>query len=193
MNLSDTFWDNRYQSNDIGWDIGYISTPLKEYFDQLTDKNARILIPGGGNSYEAEYLHQKGFDNIFVVDFSKTALSNLKERVPDFPSDHLIQNDFFKLEGSYDLIVEQTFFSALNPTLRSNYAKKMNELLSEKGKLIGLLFDAPLYKDHPPFGGNKKEYTKYFESLFNFVVFDSCYNSIDSRMNRELFIILVKK
>ena len=115
MDLNKNFWDLRYQNNEIGWDIGYISTPLKKYIDQLTDKNIKILIPGGGNSYEAEYLHNLGFKNVFVVDISPTALTNLKNRVPDFPKNHLINIDFFKLNNSFDLILEQTFFCALTP------------------------------------------------------------------------------
>ncbi len=73
-NLNRKYWENRYAKNDTGWDLGKISTPLKTYFDQLENKNLKILIPGAGNAYEAEYLHQKGFKNVFVVDISKTAL-----------------------------------------------------------------------------------------------------------------------
>jgi hypothetical protein len=46
MVLSEAFWDNKYKSGETGWDIGYISTPLKKYFDQLTNKELKILIPG---------------------------------------------------------------------------------------------------------------------------------------------------
>ena len=51
-----TFWEAKYTHKLTRWDIGYISTPLKLYFDQLTNKNISILIPGAGNGYEAEYL-----------------------------------------------------------------------------------------------------------------------------------------
>ncbi len=67
MLLDEKFWDSRYQSENTGWDIGQISTPLKAYFDQLDNKKLKILIPGGGNSYEAEYLFEKGFKNVYVV------------------------------------------------------------------------------------------------------------------------------
>jgi hypothetical protein len=43
------YWEERYLKNEIGWDIGAVSTPLKEYIDQLTNKACRILIPGAGN------------------------------------------------------------------------------------------------------------------------------------------------
>ena len=61
LKLNSKFWNQRYLENDTGWDIGYISTPIKEYFDQINNKKLKILIPGGGNSYEAEYLYKKGF------------------------------------------------------------------------------------------------------------------------------------
>lgn len=192
IDLSSTFWNNRYLTNDTGWDLGEISTPLKTYFDQLKNKNLKILIPGGGNSYEAEYLHLKGFKNVYVVDVSETALKNLLNRIPTFPKHHLIHGNFFDLKDNFDLIIEQTFFCALNPNLRSNYAIKMKNLLHKNGKLVGLLFDVPLYKDHPPFGGNKEEYLKYFKPYFTVEIMEPCYNSVDSRANKELFIKLCK-
>ena len=193
MDLNKNFWDLRYQNNEIGWDIGYISTPLKKYIDQLTDKNIKILIPGGGNSYEAEYLHNLGFKNVFVVDISTTALTNLKNRVPDFPKNHLINIDFFKLNNSFDLILEQTFFCSLTPKLRDNYVLKMNQILRPNGKLVGLLFNIPLNKDRPPFGGTKKEYLSYFKTYFKIEIMELSYNSISERTNNELFIKLIKK
>jgi SAM-dependent methyltransferase len=193
MDLSANFWDNRYQSNDIGWDLGTISPPLKAYFDQLTNFDLKILIPGGGNSYEAEYLFNKGFKNVYVVDLSQTALDNLKNRVPDFPSSNLILNNFFDLDQTFDLIIEQTFFCAINPSLRANYAKKVSEILNVDGKVAGLLFDATLNTTHPPFGGSKKEYLDYFTPYFDIKIMDTSYNSIKPRAGRELFFIIQKK
>tara|TARA_B110000503_G_C7058177_1_gene375425 strand:+ start:224 stop:808 length:585 start_codon:yes stop_codon:yes gene_type:complete len=192
IDLSEFFWENKYKKNKIGWDLGEVSPPLKTYFDQLTNKDLKILIPGGGNSYEAEYLFNRGFNNTYVVDLSKTALDNIKNRVPEFPSSQLIHANFFDLNDTFDLIIEQTFFCAINPNLRVNYAVKMKNLLNEKGKLVGVLFDAKLNKDHPPFGGNIKEYTTYFEPYFRMDVFTKCYNSFHNRQEMELFIKFVK-
>ena len=158
MDLSANAWENRYLNNDIGWDLGEVSTPLKEYFDQLENKEIKILIPGGGNSYEAEYLFKNGFENVFVVDVSRSAIENIQKRVPNFPRKQLIIGDFFELENTFDLIIEQTFFCAINPNLREAYVLKMNQLLKPNGKLVGLMFNVPLNKDKPPFGGNKEAY-----------------------------------
>ena len=193
MNLSKDFWENKYKTNKIGWDLGAISPPLKAYFDQLENKELKILIPGGGNSYEAEYLFNKGFKNVYVVDLAKSALENIKNRVPNFPKSQLILGNFFDINDSFDLIIEQTFFCALNPNLRKDYANKMNELLTKKGKLVGLLFDAKLNEDHPPFGGNKEEYISYFKPYFDLEILEPCYNSYHNRQEMELFIKFIKR
>lgn len=197
MELNANFWNSKYLENDIGWDIGEVSTPLKTYIDQLKNKDLRILIPGSGNAYEAEYLHHLGFKNVYVVDLSKHAINNIKTRVPDFPKAHLIQADFFELHHShpnlsFDLILEQTFFCAINPAFRLDYVKQIHRLLNENGKLIGLLFNVDLNTDKPPFGGYKNDYISYFKPYFKIEVMDECHNSISSRMGRELFINLHK-
>ncbi|MCI2228582.1 TPMT family class I SAM-dependent methyltransferase [Polaribacter sp. MSW13] len=193
MNLTEGFWDNKYKNNKIGWDLGEISPPLKTYFNQLKNKQIKILIPGGGNSYEAEYLFNKGFTNVFVVDLSITALNNIKKRVPSFPSSQLIHANFFDLNITFDLVIEQTFFCAIDPDLRKNYASKIKDLLIEKGKLVGLLFNAKLNEDHPPFGGHKKEYLEIFKPYFDIKLMEEAYNSIKSRQGLELFFQVQKK
>ncbi len=188
MKLDESFWSERYDANNTGWDIGYISTPLKEYIDQLADKNISILIPGAGNSYEAEYLHLNGFRNVTVIDIAKQPLDNLHTRVPDFPSAQLMYGDFFELNNTYDLIIEQTFFSALNLNLRTEYIDKMHSILKSRGKLVGLLFNDKLFDDHPPFGGFKEDYIPLFEKKFKLEIFEESYNSIEPRQGKELFI-----
>lgn len=193
MNLSEEFWDTRYKENDTGWDLGDVSPPLKAYFDQLSNKDLKILIPGGGNSYEAEHLHNLGFKNIYVADLSKTALNNIQLRLPSFPSSHLIHKNFFDLKMSFDLIIEQTFFCALNPSLRSAYTKKASELLSKNGKIVGLLFDDHFSNNKPPFGGSKTEYLTYFQPYFNVLIMERAHNSHPKRGGRELFFKAQKK
>jgi hypothetical protein len=188
MELNAAFWTDRYTTGQTGWDIGAVSTPLKAYFDQLTDKELEILIPGGGRSYEAEYLHKQGFTKVHVVDLSGEPFADLMERCPDFPREHLHVGDFFSHAGRYDRIIEQTFFCALNPQLRPAYVRRMHELLVPGGKLEGVLFDDPLFTDHPPYGGNAVEYRELFTPVFRKLGLEPCYNSIKPRAGRELWL-----
>lgn len=192
MAFDKEYWNKKYINDETRWDIGYPSTPIKTYIDQLTDKNIKILIPGCGNAYEAEYLLEKGFNNVFLIDWSEIALENFKKRKHIIPDSHLFCEDFFTHNDKYDLIIEQTFFCSLDPSLRSKYANKMYELLNENGKLVGLLFDDKLNDDIPPFGGSKEEYITYFLPYFKFKVFETAYNSIGPRADREIFMILKK-
>ncbi|MEO0571017.1 MAG: methyltransferase domain-containing protein [Bacteroidota bacterium] len=189
--LDAAYWNKRYQENRKGWDIGYPSTPLKAYIDQLEDKSIQILIPGGGNSYEAEYLYKMGFTNTHVVDVAKTAKDNFLKRFCNFPEHQFLVQNFFDLNNQFDLILEQTFFCALDPSLRKGYVQKMHELLKPTGKLVGVLFDFPLDLG-PPFGGTKEEYVTHFEPFFQLPILERCYNSIPPRQGSELFLKGVK-
>lgn len=192
MELNSDYWESRYQKNEIGWDAGEITTPLKDYIDQLTNKNIKILIPGAGNGHEFDYLISKGFKNVFVIDLAPTPLQNIAERNPDFKS-NLIHDNFFNLNEKFDLIIEQTFFCALNPSLRPSYVLKANELLNSNGKIAGLLFNFPLTEDGPPFGGSIEEYETLFSVDFKLKTLEKAYNSIKPRANKELFFIFEKK
>lgn len=190
--LKESYWTERYGKGETGWDIGYVSTPIKEYIDQLQNKELKILIPGAGNAHEAEYLWNNGFKNVWVLDISKPPLKHLQERVPEFPSSQLIHADFFDHKGEYDLIIEQTFFCALPPRLRNDYVNKTAELLKPEGKLVGLLFQIPLNDNKPPFGGSREEYLNLFEKSFQNINMETAYNSIPPRQGSELFIKMFK-
>jgi len=108
------FWEDRYKTNKTSWDLGEISTPLKAYFDQLEDKSIRILIPGCGNGYEAIYLWENGFENIFILDIVEEVVSSFKKSYPLFPTNQILCQDFFSHSEQYDLVVEQFFFARFN-------------------------------------------------------------------------------
>jgi 2-polyprenyl-3-methyl-5-hydroxy-6-metoxy-1,4-benzoquinol methylase len=186
------FWDNQYQQGNTGWDLNQVSPPLKAYFDQLVDKKLSILIAGCGNAYEAEYLHSLGFEDITLVDISETLVNSLRQKFTHLPI-RIINEDIFQHHGKYDLIVEQTLFCAIDPSLRGQYVKKMHELLNEGGKLMGLLFASTFEKPGPPFGGSKQEYERLFGDFFDFKAFELCYNSIRPRLGNELFFIFLKR
>lgn len=187
----DAYWSARYKSEMTGWDVGYATPPISEYLDQIKNKNLRILIPGAGNAYEAEYAWNQGFRNTYVLDISAIPLQQLKDRLPDFPADQLIHQNFFEHSGQYDLIVEQTFFCSFPPSKenRGMYVDKMYELLVPDGKLVGVWFDIPLTGDMEkrPFGGNKELYLSYLCPPFQCQILDPCYNSIGPRAGNELF------
>jgi SAM-dependent methyltransferase len=184
-------WDQRYLSGQTGWDLGKVSPPLQQYFDQLQRKDLSILIPGCGNSYEAGYLRENGFTAITLLDISRVLMTRLRATLGDNPGLRLITGDFFDHHDQYDLIVEQTFFCALEPALRPAYVEQTARLLRPGGKLAGLLFDRD-FVGGPPFGGSRQEYRQLLEKNFAIKQLAPCYNSIKPRAGTELFLIAQK-
>ena len=187
------FWQQRYEQDSIGWDMGQVSPPLKAYIDQLPEsaKDQAILVPGAGNAYEVGYLHEQGFSNVTLVDFAPAPIKAFAERYPDFPAEHLICADFFELspeQYQFDWVLEQTFFCAINPARRDEYVQKMSALLKPNGKLIGLLFNKDFGRQEPPFGGTKNEYQQRFAPYFVIDVMELSDNSHPARQGSELFI-----
>ena len=192
------YWQGRYATpGRDGWDAGRITPPLQAYFDQLAvPPQPRILIPGAGRAYEAEYLHRRGFAHVVVADLAPEPLAAFAARVPSFPQENLWLADFFALAPTapFDILVEQTFLSALDPSQRPAYARQCAALLRPGGRLVGLLFDTAFAgATEPPFGGSREEYRGYFAPYFEFIHFEAAYNSLRARAGRELFICLQKK
>ncbi len=193
MKLNEEFWTERYEMNQTGWDLGMPAPALIEYVENGVSKEAKILIPGAGNAWEAEYLFKNGWTNVHVLDISPAAIESFKSRFPDFPERQLICSDFFELDEFFDLILEQTFFCALDPSLRASYAHKMQQLLKPDGALVGVLFKIPLYTDHPPFGGKTEDYESIFDPYFIFEIWEECRNSVAPRAGNERFMKLRPK
>ncbi|PSL07937.1 SAM-dependent methyltransferase [Cecembia rubra] len=192
MFLDEAYWTNRYNEKSTGWDIGSPSTPLKQYLDQISNKGLKILIPGAGNAYEAKYAYDLGFEKVHILDFSPIPIAQFKQSCPDFPNANIFLENFFMHQGKYDLVLEQTFFCALDPQLRKEYVKKMQEILLPGGKLTGVLFAMEFDYPGPPFGATLEKYIQYFTPEFEILKLEACYNSIPPRQGSELFVQLRK-
>lgn len=192
--LDADFWDARYRNAETGWDTGKVTEPMKAYIDQLHDRDIKILVPGCGNAYEVGYLLEKGFRNITAIDISPLLTDRLREKFREEEGKRLtiITGDFFELVGSYDLILEQTFFCALPLYRRKDYVRTMYRLLKPGGKIAGVLFNRE-FVGGPPFGGSKAEYEELFSAEFKKKSMEPCYNSIDPRKDAELFILIEKE
>ncbi len=104
-----------------------------------------------------------------------------------------MRGDFFTHNGQYDLIIEQTFFCAIDPALRKNYVQKMADLLAPGGTLTGVLFNKHFDFEGPPFGGSKQEYENLFSPFFDIKILETNNHSSPKRKGKELFFNFKKK
>ena len=189
---SNKYWNERYQREDTPWTLNRVSPPIQFFFENLgKGKKYKILIPGAGLGFEAQYLHDLGHE-VHIVDISENAIFAFKNKFSEIPVNQIHCESYFDHIDLYDYIVEQTFFCALTPDLRKSYVKHTLKLLYPKGKLVGLFFDDVGSFTNPPFRVNRNEYQNLFEQSFQILKLETCYNSIKPRQGNELFFIFEK-
>ncbi|MDX2063519.1 MAG: methyltransferase domain-containing protein [Bacteroidia bacterium] len=190
--MSPAYWDKRYQAADTPWDLGTASRPLVQFFETLTDKQLRILIPGGGPGHELAWLWAHGFEAAYQLDYAPSIRAQALATYPEVPESRFLVGDFFAHSGQYDLIVEQTFFAALDPSLRPAYAEQMARLLVPGGRLAGVLFEFPLTEKGPPFGGHRTAYYTLLAPHFDRICLGTCHTSVPERLGKEVWLEAVR-
>ena len=188
------FWESRYQSYDTPWASGTATPALVNYMKDKP-RDMSVLIPGAGTSMEVIALLDMGFVNITLCDISRTAIQSAKDQISVLYPKNIVtfyHGDFFSMTGAFEVILEQTFFCALHPSLRVAYVDKMYDLLSPGGTLTGVLFNKEFDKNGPPYGGGENEYKSLFTKKFYIKEMSMCLDSIPPRAGSELFFICKK-
>lgn len=192
--LNAQYWEQRYKEGNIPWNTGTVTPALINFLADYP-RDTSILIPGVGTSREGIELAKMGFTNITFNDFSSHALDLLREDMDKEGFGNLFQyspGDFFELQGEYAIVLEQTFFCALDPSLRASMVKKVYELLLPGGLWFGVLFRTEFDRPGPPFGGTEKTYKELFSKILNIEKISICKGSIPPRDGNELFFICKK-
>ena len=191
------FWNQKYINNDDQWDIGS-PTPLFVDWSKTLSNRKRILIPGAGRGHDALYLAQEKHD-IYAIDFSSEAIKHLASKAKKINIKiNAICKDFFNLPeyyGTMDIVLEYTFFCAINPKLRLKYIEQTFKLLKDNGLFVGIFL--PLNKHikegGPPYGVNLEETIDEFSNYYNILKCEKSTLTINPRIGNEVFAIMSKK
>lgn len=190
------FWDDIYLENDTGWDLKGV-TP---FFDSISNEliQGKVCILGCGRGYDAIMFAEKGFD-VTAVDFAPTPISELnKLAIQKSVIITTVQDDIFslveKFPDTFDYVIEQTCFCAIDPNRRKEYETLVRTILKPGGKLVGLWF--PLDKSQeeggPPFGTTIYEVKSIFNSGWKIEKENFPSQSVEPRKGREKLIIFKK-
>ena len=190
------FWEDIYLENDTGWDLKGV-TP---FFDSISNDliQGKVCILGCGRGYDAIMFAEKGFD-VTAVDFAPTPISELnKLAIQKSVIITTVQDDIFslveKFPDTFDYVIEQTCFCAIDPNRRKEYETLVRTILKPGGKLVGLWF--PLDKSQeeggPPFGTTIYEVKSIFNSGWKIEKENFPSQSVEPRKGREKLIILKK-
>jgi len=190
------FWEDIYLENDTGWDLKGV-TP---FFDSISNEliQGKVCILGCGRGYDAIMFAEKGFD-VTAVDFAPTPISELnKLAIQKSVIITTVQDDIFslveKFPDTFDYVIEQTCFCAIDPNRRKEYETLVRTILKPGGKLVGLWF--PLDKSQeeggPPFGTTIYEVKSIFNSGWKIEKENFPSQSVEPRKGREKLIIFKK-
>jgi cyclopropane fatty-acyl-phospholipid synthase-like methyltransferase len=84
MENKKSHWENVFttkSSNEVSWTQEYPTVSMN-YLDSLNlSKSAHIIDVGGGDSNLVDALLEKGYQNIWVLDISESALERVKKRL----------------------------------------------------------------------------------------------------------------
>jgi ubiquinone/menaquinone biosynthesis C-methylase UbiE len=142
-------WEGVYRAkvpNQVSW----YQSHLKSSFDLITktlpNKGCRIIDVGGGASTLVDDLLHEGYQNISVLDISKSALGESQKRLGKLSEKvEWIEGDITDaalLESSFDLWHDRAVFHFLTKTEdRQKYVTLLHHALKKEGHVIIAAFD----------------------------------------------------
>lgn len=166
--LSPAAWDARYAATDIPWDMGEVSPPLVCFRQEgILPVGRQVLVPGCGSGYEVAYLAEAGYEAV-GADFSSQAVAAARRIAGTVPNARIIQADLLAPAavslGEFDWIFDQTFFCAIAPVRRPEYAIAMGRLLRPGGELWALSFRVAS-PGGPPFDSTPADFIELMSSV----------------------------
>lgn len=195
------YWDAIYEEseeNSPGWNLGQ---PNAEFVWQLAHatppiKPGRLLVPGCGFGHDAAFFAAQGFD-VLAADISEWAIAGARktfaEKGVQVETRH---GDIFhlpkSLDGTFDYIVEHTFFCAIHPERRGDYRDLAHRLLKPGGQLLGLFYFHQKIGG-PPFNTTPEDVRATFAEGFRIETLALAENNIEKRRGRELWARIWKQ
>ena len=156
------FWSVRYAAGKTPWDFGGVPSALKSFLERSSVPD-RVLIPGCGSGYEIQAFHAAGYD-VSAIDFSPAAVEQA-QRVLGSLAERVVLGDFFTHDFGqrrFDLIYERTFLCSMPPSRWPEYVDRMADLLSPRGRLIGVFLYGQRLSSGPPFPITGPEAEQFF-------------------------------
>ncbi|CAL5046048.1 unnamed protein product [Urochloa decumbens] len=162
-------WEKSWEFGVTPWDLGKPTPVIEHLVRSGTLPKGRALVPGCGMGYDVVALASP---ERFVVglDISDMAVKKAKQWSSSLPNaDYFtfLVEDFFKWtpDERFDLIFDYTFFSALDPSLRVDWAEAVNRLLKPDGELLTLIYLISDQEGGPPYNNTVADYQRVLEPV----------------------------
>ncbi|KAL8048995.1 hypothetical protein ABFX02_07G103800 [Erythranthe guttata] len=162
-------WDKCWEEELTPWDLGRPTPVLVHLHNTGSLPKGRALIPGCGSGHDVVAIASSDL-HVVGLDISENAIKKATELCSESPKmDHVsfLKTDFFTWCPAqlFDLIFDYTFFCAIEPKLRSLWARKMSDLLKSDGELITLMYPIDDHEGGPPYKVSVADYEEVLHPL----------------------------
>lgn len=191
------FWQSLYEKGRTGWDLGGPTPVFRRIVEEGRFQPGRMVVLGAGRGYDARLFARHGFQ-VSAVDFAPAAIRELRARNNSQTPVAIINADIFEISsvlyGVFDYVLEYTFYCAIDPSRRPEYATLVSQLLAPGGRFIGLAFPIGEREGGPPFAVDPDELIALLEA--NGLALEhreTPPDSVPGRRAREELLILRKE
>lgn len=164
-------WEKCWEEGVTPWDLGQATPVVLHLLQTGTLPKGHVLVPGCGTGYDVVAMASTD-RHVLGLDISSSAVRKAKEWSSSLPNANyfnFLAEDFFTWQPSelFDLVFDYTFFCAIDPCMRSSWAKKMSDILKPDGELITLVYMMNDQEGGPPYNNSVADY----EEVLNLVGF----------------------
>lgn len=168
--MSETDWEARYQTGNMPWEKGEASPGLIDFLATHPDlPGGKVCVPGCGTGHDVRAWAKAGFE-AYGFDLAPSAirLCEAKTAATGLRNAHYHLADFLVSEPSrlFDWVFEHTFYCAIEPKRREEYAQGILHWLKPAGQFLAVHYLIP-DNDGPPFGTTREEVLQRFSPHFD--------------------------
>ncbi|XP_016471122.1 putative thiol methyltransferase 2 isoform X2 [Nicotiana tabacum] len=133
-------WEKCWEKGLTPWDLGQPTPILVDLHQRGALPKGRALVPGCGSLFSSS------------------------KRAEYFA---FLEADFFTWRPThlFDLIFDYTFFCAIEPEMRAQWASRIRDLLKPDGELITLIFPISDHEGGPPYKVSVSDYEEVLHPL----------------------------
>jgi hypothetical protein len=185
-------WNRAYLDQETPWNMNTIN-PLfeKHSLRLLKESGNEWLIPGAGHGHEITFFesHSK---KVTAFDLSPQVKKEFHNLYPESSCDYKVGDFFQSSLKTFDVVIENYFFVALDPAFRQKTIQRIHNLLSSNGFYAGVFFTRSS-QEGPPFGLTEWELRAHIKNFFEIKEWIRSPYSHPKRQDMELWVVLQKK
>lgn len=192
-------WAQRYATRDTPWDLGdahpEIVARIAAGLVPASASSARAWVPGCGRGHDALALARAGW-RVSAMDFADATQGDLNLRLAEFGGRFLLGDVLESaLEERFDLVLDHTFFCALDPRLRARWGAAIGRSLAPAGRVCALVFPVgkPASEGGPPYGCSTQDLQAALGPEFRAQLDEPCLHRAQKRSWAERWAVFARE